>query len=55
MYLLAHVKLASNNEWVGGRFADGFVVRDGKIIEYRTFWEREKALEWAGITQRVAE
>lgn len=29
--------------------ADGFVVRDGKIVEYRTFWERVEALEWAGI------
>ena len=55
VYLHAHVKLASNSEWVGGRFADGFIVRDGKILEYRTFWEREKALAWAGITERVAE
>lgn len=49
VYLHARVRLASNNEWVGGRFADGFVVREGKIIEHHTFWEREDALAWAGI------
>lgn len=55
VYLHAHVKLAINNEWVGGRFADGFVVERGKILEYRTFWERENALAWAGITETVPE
>ncbi len=55
VYLHARVKLASSNAWVGGRFADGFVVRDGKIFEYRTFWERENALAWAGISDRAAE
>lgn len=50
VYLHARVRLASNNEWVGGRFADGFMFKDGKIIEYRTFWERKAALAWAGIS-----
>jgi len=36
-------------DWTGGRFADGFVFRNGKITEYRSFGEREQALEWAGI------
>lgn len=49
VYLHARVRLKDSTEWVGGRFADGFVVRDGKIVEYRTFWERAQALEWAGI------
>ena len=49
VYLHAKVRLASNKEWVGGRFADGFVLKDGKIHEYRTFWERSAALAWAGI------
>lgn len=31
------------------RFADGFVFRNGKIIEYLSFGERAEALEWAGI------
>jgi uncharacterized protein len=50
VYLHAWVRLKDSNEWVGGRFADGFVFRNGKTIQYRTFWERAQALEWAGIT-----
>ena len=49
VYLYACVRLKESNEWVGGRFADGFVFRNGKIIQYLTFWERAEALEWAGI------
>ena len=49
VYLHAWVRLKGRTEWMGGRFADGFVFRDGKITEYRTFGERVAALEWAGI------
>jgi ketosteroid isomerase-like protein len=48
VYLHARVRKKGSPEWGGGRFADGFVFRDGKIIEYRSFGEREEALEWAG-------
>jgi hypothetical protein len=34
-----------------GRFADGFEFRDGKVVQYLTFRERAKALEWAGIAE----
>jgi ketosteroid isomerase-like protein len=53
VYLHARVRLKETNEWVGGRFADGFVFRDGRIVEYITFWERTEALEWAGIQDRT--
>jgi ketosteroid isomerase-like protein len=49
VYLHARVRLKDSVEWRGGRFADGFVFRDGKIIEYRSFGERAEALDWAGI------
>ena len=49
VYLYAWVRLKDATDWIGGRFADGFVFRDGKITEYRTFAERAQALEWAGI------
>lgn len=49
VYLHAHVRLKDSNEWVGGRFADGFVFRNGKIVEYRSFGESSEALAWAGI------
>ena len=49
VYLHARVRLKESTEWIDGRFADGFVLRNGKIIEYRTFWERVDALKWADI------
>ena len=49
VYLHAWVRMKGATEWTGGRFADGFAFRNGKITEYRTFAERAQALEWAGI------
>jgi len=48
-YLYAWVRLKDATDWIGGRFADGFVFREGKIIEYRSFGDTQGALEWAGI------
>lgn len=50
VYLVVHVRLKDATDWIDGRFADGFVFRDGKITEYRTFGDRQDALAWAGIT-----
>jgi uncharacterized protein len=49
VYLHARVRLKDSAEWIGGRFADGFVFRNGKIIQYLSFGERAEALTWAGI------
>jgi len=49
VYLYAWVRPKNSTEWGGGRFADGFVFRNDKIIEYRSFGERADALKWAGI------
>lgn len=49
VYLHVRVRLKDSNEWGEGRFADGFVFRSGKIIQYLSFGERSEALEWAGI------
>src|SRR5262245_52083498 len=49
VYLHARVRLKNATEWRGGRFADGFVFRNGKIVQYLSFGERAEALEWAGI------
>lgn len=48
-YLHVRVRLRDSTEWIDGRFADGFVFRNGKIVEYITFAERAQALEWGGI------
>ena len=49
VYLHARVRLRDTTEWIGGRFADGFAFRDGKIVQYLSFGERAEALKWAGI------
>ncbi len=49
VYLHAWVRLKDATEWIDGRFADGFVFRNGKIIEYLSFGERAEALKWADI------
>lgn len=49
VYLYARVRLKGATDWIGGRFADGFVFRNGRITEYLSFAERTDALEWAGI------
>ena len=51
VYLHARVRLNGSTKWIGGRFADGFVFRDARITEYRSFGERADALKWAGITE----
>lgn len=49
VYLYAWVRKKESTQWSGGRFADGFVFRNGKIIQYLSFGERAQALKWAGI------
>ncbi len=49
VYLHARVRLHGRFDWIGGRFADGFVFREAKITKYRSFGERVDALKWAGI------
>lgn len=48
VFLYVRVRLKSSTEWIEGRFADGFRFRNGKAIQWRSFAEREQALEWAG-------
>ena len=49
VYLHAWVRFNGSTEWTGGRFADGFEFRRGKIVQYLSFGERAEALKWAGI------
>jgi uncharacterized protein len=49
VYLHVRVRLNDSTTWVDGRFADGFVFRDGKITHYLSFGEQLDALKWAGI------
>lgn len=54
VYLHAWVRLKDSTDWVGGRFADGFVFLNDKITQYLSFAERVDALKWAGIEDRDA-
>jgi ketosteroid isomerase-like protein len=54
VYLHVRVRLKDATDWVDGRFADGFVFRNGKIIQYLSFGERADALEWADIEEPQA-
>ncbi|MEZ5558000.1 MAG: nuclear transport factor 2 family protein [Pseudomonadales bacterium] len=49
VFLHAWVRLEHSADWGGGRFADGFEFRDGRIVRYLSFAERTDALAWAGI------
>ena len=48
VFLYVHVRLHGHTDWIDGRFADVCTFRHGKVIEFRTFGEREDALNWAG-------
>ena len=53
VYLHVRVRLKDSTDWVDGRFADGFVFRDGKITQYLSFGEQLDALRWAGIEEQA--
>lgn len=44
-----HVRLKSETTWRDGRTADVFTFRDGKVIQFRTFFDEWQALEWIGV------
>ena len=52
VYLHVRVRLKNSTDWVDGRFADGFVFRNGKITQYLSFGERLDALKWAQIEEQ---
>jgi uncharacterized protein len=54
VYVHVWVRLKDSTEWVGGRFADGFVFHNGKITQYLSFGERVDALRWADIEDESA-
>lgn len=55
VYVHVRVRLTGATDWIDARFADAFVLRDGKITEYRTFRGRADALTWAGIDGQPAQ
>lgn len=44
-----HVRLKDEKEWREGNTADVYTFRNGKVIQFRTFWDEKLAFEWAGV------
>ena len=55
--VLIHVRarLKHETEWREGRTADVYTFHDGRVIEFRTFFDQSQALEWAGVNVSEAE
>jgi uncharacterized protein len=49
VFLYVRVRLKHETEWREGALADVFTFRNGKVIQFRTFADRQQALEWAGV------
>ena len=46
------VRLKGHTEWIDARLADVFTFRNGKVVEFRSFADKEPALEYAGVDVR---
>ena len=44
-----HVRLKHETQWREGRTGDVFTFHNGKAIQFRTFFDEQQALEWAGV------
>ena len=49
VFLHVRVKLKNNLERIEGHIADVFTFRNGKVMQMRTFAERQQALDWIGV------
>lgn len=49
VFVHVHVRLRHEVEWRDGHVTDVFTYRNGKAIEWRTFAQRQEALQWAGL------
>jgi ketosteroid isomerase-like protein len=47
VYVHALVRLKDRTDWIDGRFADGWMFRDGRATLMRSFAARAEAMAWA--------
>lgn len=50
-HVFVRVRLKDRLDWLEGRVTDVFTLRNGKISEFRSFMEKQKALDWLGSQQ----
>ncbi|HEX8916391.1 MAG TPA: nuclear transport factor 2 family protein [Humisphaera sp.] len=43
------VRLKAETQWREGRTVDVYAFRDGKVVEFRTFLDERRAVDWAGV------
>jgi len=48
-FVRVRVRLTNESVWREGDVADVFAFRDGKVTQFRTFFEPQQALDWAGV------
>lgn len=51
VYVHVKVRLKDHADWIDAHIADGFVVRNGKVVQFRTYVDPKDALAWAGIKE----
>ncbi|WP_408098006.1 nuclear transport factor 2 family protein [Peredibacter sp. HCB2-198] len=49
VFVHVSVRLKDKREWIDGRVADVFTFQNDKVIEMRSFFENEEALNWAQV------
>jgi len=49
VFVHVRVRLKHETEFREGSLADVFTFRNGKATQFRTFGDRQQALEWAGV------
>ncbi len=50
VFVHVHVRLKDKIEWIDAHIADGYVLKNSKLLEMHTFFKQEEALEWIGIS-----
>jgi len=49
VFVHVRARLKHEAEWREGRLGDVYTFRNGKVINGRSFLDRQQALEWAGV------
>lgn len=44
------VRLKGHTDWLDGHVGDVFTFRDGKVVEFHSFTDEQKAYEWSGLS-----
>lgn len=54
VFVHVRVRLKHETDWREGRLGDVYTFHNGKVIQARSFLDRQQALEWAGVSASSA-